>query len=289
MSRTNMFSLRLMTADDLPLGMRLRQQACWNQTEADWRRCLELQPDGCFVAESEGVPVGTVTTCIFGSVAWIAMVLVDVALRGRGIGRGLLNEALTFLDARAIASVRLDATPLGRPLYQSLGFVEEYTLIRHEGVPSDHKSAAKCSEEIIVRTMPAAQLERVLQLDQQITNTDRQALLRRLFADAPEEWHIAAMGEEVLGYTASRPGSRAWQIGPCLATAEAGPLLLADAWRRHAGHNVYVDVPADNRTAIAAVQAAGLVPQRPLYRMGRGPRVSERIEHLWASFGPEKG
>jgi GNAT superfamily N-acetyltransferase len=284
-----MFSLRLMTAGDISLGMRLRQQAGWNQTEADWRRCLELQPDGCFVAESEGVPVGTVTTCIFGSVAWIAMVLVDVAVRGRGIGRGLLNEALAFLDRRGIASVRLDATPLGRPLYQSLGFVEEYTLIRHEGVLSIDNTAAKSSADIIVRTMPAAQLERVLQLDRQITSTDRQTLLRRLFAESPEEWHIAERGEEVLGYAAARPGSRAWQIGPCMATIEAGPLLSAYAWRRHAGHYVFVDIPEDNRAAIAAVQAAGLAPQRPLYRMGRGPRVPERIEHLWASFGPEKG
>jgi GNAT superfamily N-acetyltransferase len=284
-----MFTLRSMTSGDITLGMRLRQQAGWNQTEADWRRCLELQPDGCFVAEDEGVPVGTVTTCIFGSVGWIAMVLVDVAMRGRGIGRALLHGALAFLDAREIASVRLDATPLGRPLYQSLGFAEEYTLIRHEGVLSDQETAAKLSEEVVVRVLPAAHLERVLQLDRQITSTDRQTLLRRLFAESPEEWYVAVRGEEVLGYAAARAGSRAWHIGPCMATSEAGPLLLADAWRRHAGHYVFVDVPADNHAAIAAVQTAGLVPQRPLYRMGRGPRVPERIEQLWASFGPEKG
>jgi GNAT superfamily N-acetyltransferase len=284
-----MFTLRLMTSDDVPLGMRLRQQAGWNQTEADWRRCLELQPDGCFVAEVEGVPVGTVTTCIFGSVAWIAMVLVDVAMRGRGIGRGLLNGALAFLDARGIASVRLDATPLGRPLYQSLGFVEEYTLIRHEGVLSNAKPAAKSSEEIVVRALPASHLEHALQLDRQITNTDRQTLLCRLFAESPEEWYLAVRGDEVLGYAGARAGSRAWQIGPCMATSGGGPLLLADAWQRHAGQNVFVDVPADNHAAITSVQAAGLVPQRPLYRMGRGTRVPERVEHLWTSFGPEKG
>jgi GNAT superfamily N-acetyltransferase len=285
-----MVSLRIMTAGDVPLGMRLCEQAGWNQTAADWQRCLDLQPDGCFVAEDEGVPVGTVTTCIFGSVAWIAMVLVDVTVRGRGIGRRLLETTLAFLDARGIASVRLDATPLGRPLYQSLGFVEEYTVIRYEGVPSAAAVAAACSNAIAVDAMSAAHWERVLQLDRQITCTDRQALLCRLFVENLEEWHVAERGEEVLGYVAARPGSRAWQMGPCVATvAEAGLLLLRDAWRRHAGQWVFVDVPTDNRAALAAVQAAGLVPQRPLYRMGRGPKVPERIEHLWASFGPEKG
>ncbi|HTU22557.1 MAG TPA: GNAT family N-acetyltransferase [Gemmataceae bacterium] len=285
-----MLSLRIMTDGDISLGMRLREQAGWNQTEADWQRCLKLQPDGCFVAEYEGVSAGTVTTCIFGSVAWIAMVLVDITLRGRGIGRRLLEAALTFLDARGIASVRLDATPLGRPLYQSLGFVEEYALIRHEGVLSADAAAAACSDKIAVGAISAAHLERVLQLDRQITSTDRQALLRRLFVETPEEWRLVGRGEDVLGYAATRAGSRARQIGPIMAmVAEAGLLLLSDAWRRHAGQRVFVDVPVDNRAALAAVQAAGLVPQRPLYRMGRGPRVPERIEHLWASFGPEKG
>ena len=76
-----MIHLRLMTPRDVPLGMRLKQQAGWNQTEVDWRRCLELQPDGCFVAEVEGVPVGTVTTCIFGSVAWRRRLRADPCTR----------------------------------------------------------------------------------------------------------------------------------------------------------------------------------------------------------------
>jgi GNAT superfamily N-acetyltransferase len=288
--RPIMLTIRLMTAGDVPLGLRLCEQAGWNQMEADWQRCLELQPDGCFVAEYEGVPCGITTTCIFGTVAWIAMVLVDVTLRGRGIGRGLLERALALLDARCIASVRLDATPLGRPLYQSLGFVEEYTLVRHEGMLPAETPAAVSSNKIAIGAMAAAHQERVLQFDRQVTNTDRQALLRRLFAEMPEEWQVATRGEDVLGYAAARPGSQAWQIGPCAATVEeAGLLLLQDAWRRHAGRRVFVDVPVDNGAVLSAVQAAGLVPQRPLYRMGRGPRVPERIEHLCASFGPEKG
>ncbi len=129
-----MIHLRLMVPRDVPLGMRLKEQAGWNQTEADWQRCLMLQPDGCFVAERDGVAVGTVTTCIFGPIAWIAMVLVDAAVRGQGIGRTLLDHALAFLDSRDVSTVRLDATPLGRPLYEKRGFVEEYTLTRFEGV-----------------------------------------------------------------------------------------------------------------------------------------------------------
>jgi hypothetical protein len=49
-----MIHLRPLTAADLPLGLHLSRQAGWNQTPDDWRRCLELQPEGCFVAECDG-------------------------------------------------------------------------------------------------------------------------------------------------------------------------------------------------------------------------------------------
>jgi GNAT superfamily N-acetyltransferase len=277
-----------MTASDLPLGMRLKEQAGWNQTEADWRRCLALQPDGCFVAEREGLGVGTVTTCIFGPVAWVAMVLVDVAVRGQGIGRALLDRALAFLDGQGVPSVRLDATPLGRPLYEKLGFVEEYTLTRYDGI-SPAGTLSDTPNKIVLRAVSPEDQERVIAFDRDVTGTDRAALLRSLFAETPEAWRMVVRGDELLGCSAARGGSRARQIGPCLATAEAGPLLLADAWRSYADERVFVDVPKDNRAAVTTVERAGLVAQRPLYRMCRGPRPHESIEQVWASFGPEKG
>src|SRR5262245_16769871 len=104
-----------MTAADVPLGMRLKEQAGWNQVEKDWLRFLDLEPGGCFVAELDGTAVGTVATCVFGPVAWVAMVLVNAAYRGRGAGKALMGHALKYLDGRGVASVRLDATSLGQP------------------------------------------------------------------------------------------------------------------------------------------------------------------------------
>src|SRR5438128_556209 len=110
--------IRLMTAADVSFGMRLKAANGWNQTEADWHRYLDLQPDGCFVAEIDGNPVGTLTTCIFGTVAWIAMMLVDVSQRRRGIGLALMQHAIDFLTHEGVISIRLDATPLGQRLYE---------------------------------------------------------------------------------------------------------------------------------------------------------------------------
>src|SRR5437667_10563558 len=104
-----MLRIRAMTEADLALGMRLKRQNGWNQLEADWQRLLALEPDGCFVAEADGVGVGTAGTCVFGPVAWIAMVLVDAERRKQGIGTALMKHTLTYLDRRGVRSVRLDA------------------------------------------------------------------------------------------------------------------------------------------------------------------------------------
>ena len=79
------------------------------------------------------------------------------------------------------------------------------------------------------------------------------------------------------------------QLGPCVARGAAGPLLLADAFQRHAGQYVYVDIPVSNAEAVGLAQSRGLNVQRHLTRMCRGVPLCERLDQLWASAGPEKG
>jgi GNAT superfamily N-acetyltransferase len=278
-----MIRIRSMTAADLPLGLRLSREAGWNQVEADWQRFLDLQPDGCFVAEWDGTPVGTTTTSLFGPVAWIAMVLVEEGFRGRGIGKALLGHTLEFLDHRRIPTVRLDATPLGRPLYERLGFTEQFRLARYEGVlPPDPDQASG-------EAAPAEQWEALAALDEAVTGTDRRKLLLRLFAEQPDRVCLVRQGDHPAGFLTARPGRRAVQIGPCIAAPEVGPLLFAQAWHRQAGRPVFLDIPVANETATRLAEAQGLSVQRHLTRMCRGVPRCERLEWLWASSGPEKG
>jgi predicted N-acetyltransferase YhbS len=275
--------IRSMTAADIALGMRLKQEAGWNQTEADWRRCLALEPAGCFVAELDGAPVGTATTCLFGPVAWVAMVLVDTNLRGQGIGKALMKHALEFLDAADIRSVRLDATPLGQPLYEKLGFVAQFQLTRYEGMLPPARPTTD------VTTPLPDQLEEVVGLDQAITATDRGKYLKCLFEDVRSSLRVSTRAGRLNGFSTVRVGSRAVQLGVYIAESEAGPELFADTCQCHQGRHVYIDVPDANTDAANLARSLTLTPQRQLTRMCRGPLVQERISQLWASSGPEKG
>jgi len=275
-----MLRIRVMTQADVPLGMRLKREVGWNQTEADWHRFLTLGPESCFVSEWDGIAVGTAAAFIFDDVAWIAMVLVDQSARGKGIGSALMRYTLEWLDTHDIASVRLDATPLGKPIYEKLGFVSQFELARYEGVPQLGQAGGTA-----VRTASSESYESIQELDREVTGTDRSNLLQSLWKESPEQLKVI----EQSGYLFARPGERAWQVGPCIAESAAGEGLLADAWVRMAGQPVFADIPLDNRPAVQSAEAVGLTQQRRFTRMCRGRLVNDDVSRLWLSSGPEKG
>jgi ribosomal protein S18 acetylase RimI-like enzyme len=282
--------IRQMTAADVSLGMRLKEQAGWNQLEADWRRFLAMQPDGCIVAEVDGAPVGTAVGCIFGSVAWIAMVLVDVAVRGRGIGKALVEHTVSFVEGQGATCVRLDATPLGRPVYEKLGFLPQFSLTRYAGALAveARPPASSNTPQTPARIARRDDFDAILALDRSVTRTDRRKFLLRLFSERPD-MQLVERGGNVEGYLAVRHGSGALQLGPCIASADGGERLLRDACHRREGERVFLDVPLSHEGAVRFAESAGLVAQRTLTRMCRGDNVCDDVTRLWASSGPELG
>ncbi|MCS6849534.1 MAG: GNAT family N-acetyltransferase [Gemmataceae bacterium] len=280
------WSIRRMTEADVPRGMELTAQAGWNQTSLDWLRCLALEPDGCFVWEEHGLVVGTVTACRFGPVAWIGLVLVDAAYRRRGIATALMEHALTYLVDGRVETVRLDATPLGRPVYEKLGFVAEYELTRYEGVWPKGADPALSPVEAADRAF----WPELAAWDRAATATDRLPLLDRLFTEQPTAVRLLRGQGTVEGFSAGRPGRLAWQVGPCVARDEAaGILLLRDALSRQAGQSVFLDVPTANEAARRFLEEHGWRPQRMLLRMRRGKPLRDNLALMWSCFGPEKG
>jgi hypothetical protein len=220
-------------------------------------------------------------TCIFDGVAWIAMMLVDESLRGKGIGRALMEHALAYLDEKNVQTVRLDATPLGQPLYEKLGFAAEYSLARYAGSPVGGGEPAG------VAVAETIDHEDIFFLDRSVTQADRRRFLTRLLEE--QQAFIVRASGQLHGYLLTRAGASAAQLGPCIADDVAGPLLLSHGLARHAGTPVYIDILQSHAPAATLAREHGLLVQRHLLRMSRGARVCERIESLWASSGPELG
>jgi GNAT superfamily N-acetyltransferase len=275
--------IRRMTAYDLRLGLRLSRQAGWNQTMSDWQRFFNFGPEGCFVAELGGHLIGTTMTFASGRVAWIAMVLVEKDARRKGIGTALMKHSLGYLDACKVRTVRLDATGMGRPIYEKLGFKPEYELIRFEGKASSGGAVTS------VKNVTPKMLEKVIKFDKRMMGENRGKMLQALFNEFPQNIRVLMQGRKLEGFVTMRSGSNAVQIGPCTATLNAGPDLLTDALNRCAGKIVLIDIPTGNVHAVKIAESKGFEIQRRFLRMYWGRRINSNTSAIWASSGPEKG
>lgn len=281
--------IRPLAAADLPFADSLRAAAGWNQTLADWRRFVGLNPGGCFLAEWDGEPAGTVTTTLYGlDLAWIGMALVHPERRGRGIGRRLLEKALEHLLGLGVRCVKLDATPAGRELYAKLGFREEWTLRRwrREGA-----RPAPMTRQEGIAPWDADRMREIDEMDRAAFGLSRHSLLSALARESRAAYVAENEPGRVGGHGMLREGSLAFYLGPAVAvnSGTASRLvaaLLAHAWER----DVLWDIPDPNADAIALAERLGFAAQRQLTRMFLGPNPTPGDPtRQFAIAGPEIG
>ncbi|HEX6069067.1 MAG TPA: GNAT family N-acetyltransferase [Longimicrobiaceae bacterium] len=305
-----------MLPDDVPAGVRLSTTAGWNQRRGDWERFLAASPDGCFVAENDADVVGTSATIVYGdALAWIGMVLVDPAERGRGIGTALLERAVRHLDERRVPSMKLDATPQGRPLYEGMGFETEYGierwLLEREDEREDERSAERpeprgADPEAAPGSIPEARAAAsrataagaaaevgpdLLALDREVFGADRSALLRSVAADAPDLVQVIRGPADLAGYALGRRGRIADHLGPWVAHDEDVAERLLDGFlARSRRGRIFVDRTLLCPWSGALLEARGFRFARPLTRMFRGSNASAGRPALQGGvLGPEFG
>jgi GNAT superfamily N-acetyltransferase len=258
--------------------MLLKQAVGWNQTELDWLRVLELEPEGCFGIEHDGRLVATTTSTCYGlELAWIGMVITAPEFRGQGLASRLMRTTLEFLDGRQIRWVKLDATSMGRSVYLKCGFDDQCPVERWLRAPAP----ASASDLVEPGQWDPA-------LDRRAFGADRSRLLSKL-----------AGGESISipgsGYAMGRPGAVATYFGPCVAVSpQAARILLESFLARHSSEPVYWDLLPENQEAVRLAQTFGFELSRQLVRMSRqgvtGARpLSTSVREVYGIAGLEFG
>jgi GNAT superfamily N-acetyltransferase len=245
---------------DLDAALRLSTQAGWNQLAADWQRLLDLSPEGCFAGRLDGKLVATATLASFGrDVHWVGMVLVDEAMRGRGLGSAMLTHVIDFARARG-GIVGLDATDLGRPVYLKLGFTDVAPIDRWSGTLLALGPAE--GVEMIDRST----FDEVAAMDRKACGSDRGELLLHLMHE-PGVFGALVRGE---GFAFLRPGRAQGHVGPFVASRdEVCSALLNRLAALAPPRPVLLDAlraPASD----ALLRAHGLIVARRLTRMALG-------------------
>lgn len=277
--------MRPMTADDLPFAMRLHRMEHWNQLEPDWSFLMDSDIGGNFVAVYNGQDAGTVTTFNYQNrFSWIGMVLVDPQYRGLGIGSALLNASIEF--AKDKGTIRLDATPQGKKLYETLGFKTERVLERYElhlinDLPPASQECKPVTPEI---------LERIINIDSEAFGAERENVLKYLLNTAPHYAKYVEKDGNVAGYCFGRAGDAFDQIGPLTAEKPdiARDLLLNVL--QNCQSPVILDVFEENGHWAEMLKSLGFKVQRPFIRMYLGElEHGGNISAQYSIAGPEIG
>ena len=281
--------LRLLTRADLPFADSVRALAGWNQTPDDWQRFLATEPDGCFLAEWNGAPAGTATTTVYGpDLAWIGMMLVHPVYRRRGIGRALLERCIEYLHGRSVRCIKLDATPLGKKVYDDLGFKDEWTLTRWECLRCHPRATVFDSR---LRTWRDSDARSIEPLDSEAFGVPRNEIVRALAQQSRYALVLESQSGSFAGYGFIRSGSQALYLGPLVAgSADAGFRLVEALVAQSAAQKILWDIPDQNDAAVKCAKDHGFTAQRALTRMYLGENSTPGDpQKQFALAGPELG
>lgn len=233
MTRPDLITTEILpfTARHLPGALALSRAQNWPHRPEDW--ALTFSVSQGVVAVSGGRVVGTALCSMHGPVATLNMIIVDEAMRGRGLGKQLMQRIIALAETR---EMRLVATDEGRPLYRKLGFEDCGQIVQLQGI------ARAAMLECPVQTGPhdPAVLAR---MDTAASGLERAALLARIAADG-----VTLRTEG--GFALLREFGRGHVLGPVVArNAAAARALIAAGAARMAGQFLRIDVSASHGLA----------------------------------------
>ena len=187
------FTIRKLALQDTQPLLGLSLDAGWNQQEAEIRDIITRSGENILGAFHGDDMAGVAAAYCYEKVAFINEVIVGSVWRKHGVATSLLNELLPKV-LPLCPTLRLYATEQGRPLYEKMGFVPYGTLCFCQF----KNSLSKPSER--VRPVSEEDIPRICALDEEQFGLRREALMRKLFSNAPESAWCIRENERLQGF-----------------------------------------------------------------------------------------
>ncbi len=249
----------------------------WNPGEKDAECLLATDPDGMFVAERNGAPVGCATAIAYdGQFGFVGAMIVDPAIRGKGPATmlAICRHVMAYLGERSIG---LDAIPATRHFFTGAGFLPGYRHWRFEGVLPEGRTDASMIPVTDVSFADLCGYDAA-------SFPARRERFWRVWLDAYGAGGLACIREgRLAGFGMVRRARCGWRLGPLQAddpqAAEALLLALAPLCR---GEPVALDVPEANPAAMALVHRLGLAPVSETMRMYNRAWPELAVERVYA-------
>lgn len=258
----NGYIVRRMTRADLDTAFGFCIEEDWNPGRHDMDSFFATDPNGFFLGELNGEPVGSISGVRYDETfGFIGIYIVRPPFRGQGYGLRLWNAAIDYLSARNIG---LDGVIAQQENYRRAGFHFAYRNVRYAGVGG----GAVPKECALLASVP---FETLAAYDALHFPAARPQFLREWIRQ-PEATALGVVEAGALvGYGVIRARQEGFHIGPLFAdTPEVADALFRGLGAQRPGATIFIDVPEINPTSLRLVARYGLKPVFETARMYTG-------------------
>lgn len=184
-----------------------------------------------------------------------------------------MQTSIGYLQRRGVTCIKLDATPLGQPLYEQLGFHAEWEFQRWE----------RGGNEVSTFPLDGDLSSELVAMDEVAFGADRSEWLTSVAAGCRVFTSQSAFGM-------LRPGSVATYLGPIVAKDESAVEPLVAEMLTSVAGRVFWDIPKGNVVSENLATQLGFQTVRQLRRMWSGDlNVSGRPNLQFALLDPTTG
>jgi GNAT superfamily N-acetyltransferase len=268
------FRIRTMRPDEIALAADWAAVEGWNPGLADAACFATVDPGGFLIGELDGAPAATISCVNYdGRFAFLGFYIVRADLRGSGYGLRIWNAAIAHAGSRVIG---LDGVVAQQENYKKSGFRLAYANIRYGGTVAAPVAPPGI---IALSDVPFAMVEAS---DATVFPAPRPAFLRA-WIGAPGHIGCALMRDgRLAGWGVIRPCRQGRKIGPLVADSSAtAEAVLSALLAQAGGGEIFLDVPAVNREAVALAESLGLAPVFETARMYTGTIPPLRLERVF--------
>lgn len=272
-----------MRPDEIGLAMDWAAAEGWNPGLADAACFATVDPEGFIIAELDGAPAATVSCVNYDAhFAFLGFYIVRSDLRGRGYGLRIWNAAIAHAGGRVIG---LDGVVAQQDNYKRSGFHYAYANIRYGATMRPQPSSQ--AGVVPLTSIPIGAIEAS---DATVFPAARGDFLRAWIGASGHVGRALMRNGELAGWGVIRPCRRGYKIGPLVADDRAAAEAVLSGLLAEIGEaEVFLDVPAINRDAVAFAEGLGLAPVFETARMYTGAIRELRTERVFGVTSFELG
>jgi GNAT superfamily N-acetyltransferase len=271
----NGLRVRTMRPDEISIAVNWAADEGWNPGLADDICFAVVDSEGFLIGELDGVPAATVSCVNYGaSFAFLGFYIVRPDLRGRGYGLRIWQAAIAHAGTRVIG---LDGVVAQQDNYRKSGFQFAYANVRYGGTV-----AVPAAPQAGVVALSKAPLPAVEAYDATVFPASRAAFLRCWIGARGHIGRALLRDGRLAGWGVIRPCRRGHKVGPLFADDRAAAATVMTALLADLGEGeIFLDVPAVNREAVALAKDFGLVPVFETARMYTGAIPQVQLDRVF--------